>query len=57
VLASKPLIERLDPDHARGLGIDPDTASYTTVAELPDAPEKAVRDAGSISVTEVPCAP
>ena len=32
-----------------------DTASYTTVAELPDAPEKAVRDAGAIPVTEVPC--
>jgi len=57
VLASKPLIERLDPDHARELGIDPDTASYTTVAELPDAPEKAVRDAGAIPVTEVPCGP
>jgi class 3 adenylate cyclase len=56
VLASKPLIERLDPEHARELGIDPDTASYTTVAELPDAPEKAVRDAGAIPVTEVPCA-
>jgi class 3 adenylate cyclase len=57
VLASKPLVERLDPDHARELGIDPDTASYTTVAELPGAPEKAIRDAGTISVTEVPCGP
>jgi class 3 adenylate cyclase len=55
VLASKPLIERLDPAHARDLGIDPDTASYTTVAELPDVSEKAVRDAGSIPVTEVRC--
>jgi class 3 adenylate cyclase len=55
VLASKPLVERLDPDHARELGIDPDTAAYTTVAELPGAPEKAIRDAGTISVTEVPC--
>jgi class 3 adenylate cyclase len=57
VLASKPLIERLDPEHAKRLGIDPDTATYTLVAELPGAPEKAVRDAGSIPVTEVPCEP
>jgi class 3 adenylate cyclase len=55
VLASKPLIERLDPEHAKRLGIDPDTASYVTVAELPGATEKAVRDAGLIPVTEVPC--
>jgi class 3 adenylate cyclase len=55
VLASKPLIERLDPDHAQRVGIDPDTASYVTVAELPGAPDKAKRDAGAIPVTEVPC--
>ena len=53
VLASKPLIERLDPDHAKRLGIDPDTASYVTVAELSGATEKALRDAGAIPVTEV----
>jgi class 3 adenylate cyclase len=53
VLASKALIERLDPDHAKKLGIDPDTASYTTVAELPGVSEKAARDAGAIAVTEV----
>jgi class 3 adenylate cyclase len=57
VLASKPLIERLDPDHAKRLGIDPDSATYVTVAELPGAPDKAKRDAGAISVTEVPCEP
>jgi class 3 adenylate cyclase len=55
VLASKALVERLEPEHAREIGIDPDTTSYVTVAELPGAPEKAVRDAGSIPVTEVPC--
>jgi class 3 adenylate cyclase len=55
VLASKPLIERLDPEHAERLGIDPDAISYVTVAELPGATEKAVRDAGLIPVTEVPC--
>jgi class 3 adenylate cyclase len=55
VLASKALIERLDPEHARRVGIDPDTVEYTTVAELPAATEKAVRDAGAVAVTEVPC--
>ena len=40
VLASKPLIERLDPDHAKRIGIDPDNASYTTVAELSGAPRE-----------------
>jgi class 3 adenylate cyclase len=55
VLASKALIERLDTGHAGRIGIDPDTVAYVTVGELPDATEKAVRDAGSIPVTEVPC--
>jgi class 3 adenylate cyclase len=54
VLASKPLVERLDPEHARRVGIDPDTVAYTTVGELPDASEKAVRDGGTIPVTDVP---
>jgi class 3 adenylate cyclase len=55
VLASKALIERLDSEHSKGIGVDPDTVAYCTVAELPGASEKAVRDAGSIPVTEVPC--
>jgi class 3 adenylate cyclase len=55
VLASKALIERLDPGHANELGIDPDSVAYVTVAELPGVAEKALRDAGSIPVTEVPC--
>jgi class 3 adenylate cyclase len=55
VLVSKALIERLDTEHSKAIGIDPETVSYRTVAELPGATEKAVRDAGSISVTEVPC--
>jgi class 3 adenylate cyclase len=55
VLATKAIVERLDPEHARRIGIDPDSVSYVTVAELPDVPEKAVRDAGSIPVTEVEC--
>ncbi|MEA2430064.1 MAG: adenylate cyclase [Thermoleophilaceae bacterium] len=55
VLASKALIERLDLEHAREIGIDPDAVAYETIGEMPGASEKAVRDAGSIPVTEVPC--
>ena len=52
-LASKTLVERLDPDDARALGIDPATVIYRSVDELPGSDEKAVRDAGSIAVTDV----
>jgi class 3 adenylate cyclase len=55
VLASKALLERLDPAHAKRIGIEPESVAYMTVAELPDVTEKAVRDAGSIPVMEVPC--
>jgi hypothetical protein len=50
VLASKHLIERADPEQARAAGVDPEHVEYTTVAELPGATEKAVRDAGTIPV-------
>jgi class 3 adenylate cyclase len=53
VLASKALIERLDPDHAERIGIDPEQVAYSTIAELPGASEKALRDAGTVAVTEV----
>lgn len=55
VLVSKALVERLAPEHAEEIGIDPETVAYATVGELPGATEKAVRDAGTIPVTEVPC--
>ena len=53
ILASKDLIERLDPDDAYDLGIDPDQALYTALADLPHATEKARRDAPAISVCEI----
>lgn len=53
VLASKDLIERLDPEDASDLGIDPDQALYTALADLPHATEKARRDAPAISVCEI----
>jgi class 3 adenylate cyclase len=54
VLASKALIERLDLEDARRQGIDPEQLQYRLVSEFPDAPEKAVRDAGAVPVAEVP---
>lgn len=50
-LASKALIEHLTDDDARAVGLDPDGVVYRTVAELPGASQKAIRDAGGIPVT------
>jgi class 3 adenylate cyclase len=52
-LASKDAIERLDAADAEALGLDPAALAYRTVAEIEGAGEKAIRDAGSIPVTEV----
>ena len=52
-LASKALVERLDPPEAQALGIDPDHLSYTSLAELPTATDKARRDAPAIPVCEL----
>ena len=51
VLASKNLIEHLEDSDAEALGLDPDSMVYRTVADLPGADEKAIRDAGTIPVT------
>ena len=53
LLASKPLVERLDPEHAQSFGLDPLTITYRTVGELPGVTPKAVRDAGGIPVVPV----
>jgi class 3 adenylate cyclase len=50
LLASKPLLERLDDGDAAALGLSPVELVYRLVAELPDVPEKARRDAGSVAV-------
>jgi class 3 adenylate cyclase len=55
-LASKALLERLDPEDAAGIGLQPERMTYCTVAELPHASDKAIRDAGTIAVTELPIA-
>jgi class 3 adenylate cyclase len=50
VLVSKTLIEHLTAGDARRLEIDPESVSYRTIGEFPNASEKALRDAGTIPV-------
>lgn len=52
-LASKDLIERLDPHDSEALGINVAAIVYTTLGELPNATEKARRDAPAIAVCEI----
>jgi class 3 adenylate cyclase len=52
-LASKELIERLDRDAAESLGINQERVSYTALADLTTATDKARRDAPVIAVTEI----
>ena len=52
-LASKSLIERLTADDAEALGLDTAHMTYTPLAELATATDKARRDASSIAVCEV----
>jgi len=52
-LASKELLERLEPEDAHALGLNPDLLTYTPLADLPTATEKARRDAPAITVSEI----
>ena len=52
-LSSKDLIERLDEDDAAALEIDPRRVTYTVLADLLSASEKARRDAPAIAVCDV----
>ena len=51
ILATKALVERLSSEDAKFLGIDRDRLLYRTLAEMPNASDKAKRDAGSLPVT------
>jgi class 3 adenylate cyclase len=53
LLVSKTALEQLSDELAEVLEIDPEHALYTTIAELPEASEKARRDAGSIAVARL----
>lgn len=57
ILATKSLLERLEPDDAARAGIDPETVTYLTLEQLPGAGEKVVRDAGGLAVAELPHVP
>jgi class 3 adenylate cyclase len=52
--ASKTILEQLSREDAEALGIDPDRTTYRTVAELPGATGKSIRDAGGIAVADLP---
>jgi class 3 adenylate cyclase len=52
-LASKSLLERLNRTDADALGLDIGHATYTPLAELATATDKARRDAPSIAVCEI----
>jgi class 3 adenylate cyclase len=52
-LASKSLIERLKRADAAALGLDTSHTTYTPLADLPTATDKARRDAPSVAVSEV----
>ena len=52
-LASKQLLERLHPDDAQALALDPDRVTYTALGDLTTATEKARRDAPAIAVSEI----
>jgi class 3 adenylate cyclase len=52
-LASKDLLERLRPEDAAALGLEPAKTTYTQLGDLPTATEKARRDAPSIAVCEI----
>lgn len=52
-LASKDLIERLESGDAAALDLDPDRITYTPLADLDTATEKARRDAPAIAVCDV----
>jgi class 3 adenylate cyclase len=51
LIASKGLIEQLTEEDAADLGIDTEKLTYKQLTELPDASEKAKRDAGGLPVT------
>jgi len=53
VLGSKDLLERLETEDATALDLDPARLSYTALADLPTATEKARRDAPAIAVSEL----
>ena len=53
VLASKQLVEQLQPDDAARVGVQLDRLSYRPIAEIEGVSSKAIQDAGLIPVTQL----
>jgi class 3 adenylate cyclase len=53
ILTSKDLVERLSAEDASALGIDPSHVTYSQLADLDTATEKARRDAPAIAVCDL----
>lgn len=53
LLASKHFLEHLSSDAVAAAGLDLDSVTYRTIAEIEGVSEKAARDAGSIPVTQI----
>ena len=53
VLATKVLVEQLDPQDADALGLRPDSTLYTALGDWPTCSDKARRDAAALPVTQL----
>jgi class 3 adenylate cyclase len=53
ILATKLLLEQLDPQDAAALGIRPDATVYTQLGDWPTASDKARRDAAALPVAQI----
>jgi class 3 adenylate cyclase len=53
ILATKMLLEQLDPKDAAELGIEPDATVYLPLGDWPTATEKARRDAAALPVAQI----
>ena len=51
--ASKAVIERLEPEDAEAVGIDPDALVYVPLLEVAGADKKSIRDAGTIAIAQI----
>jgi class 3 adenylate cyclase len=57
ILATKQLLEQLDPQDGAELGLQPDAVVYTPLSDWPTATEKARRDASSLPVASIDSLP
>lgn len=53
ILASKSVLERLNAQDAKTLGIDPTRIAYQLIADRTSSSDKSIRDAGSTAVSDI----